>query len=105
MTSTSAKTVGPDLQPPPFSRINGVPDGAGRATGKISGTYLQWGCLTNDAFRSAWLANSWVWPAVDLLLVQTRRRQRSMRWPTTWKHIWTWSALLAECRAGCIMQH
>ena len=47
------QTLGPDCTAP-FSRINGVPDGAGSRDGKISGTYLH-GLFTNDAFRTAWL--------------------------------------------------
>jgi adenosylcobyric acid synthase len=36
--------------------IDGRPDGAGRADGRVQGTYVH-GLFTGDAFRKAWLAH------------------------------------------------
>jgi adenosylcobyric acid synthase len=40
----------------PVVTIDGRPDGAGKADGRVQGTYLH-GLFTGDAFRKAWLAN------------------------------------------------
>jgi adenosylcobyric acid synthase len=37
-------------------RLNGRPDGAGSADGRVQGTYVH-GLFTGDGFRKAWLAN------------------------------------------------
>jgi adenosylcobyric acid synthase len=40
----------------PVLRLNGGPDGAGSADGRVQGTYVH-GLFTGDGFRKAWLAN------------------------------------------------
>jgi len=46
---------GPDRARPVVT-IDGRPDGAGRADGRVQGTYVH-GLFTGDAFRKAWLAH------------------------------------------------
>ena len=48
------ETEGPDCVRP-FFHIDGRPEGARSADGRISGTYLH-GCFVNDAFRQSYLA-------------------------------------------------
>jgi adenosylcobyric acid synthase len=49
------RSEGPDCARPAVT-IDGRPDGAGRADGRVQGTYVH-GLFTGDAFRKAWLAN------------------------------------------------
>jgi len=46
---------GPDCARPVVT-IDGRPDGASKANGRVQGTYVH-GLFTGDAFRKAWLAN------------------------------------------------
>ncbi|MBI2719275.1 MAG: cobyric acid synthase [Rhizobiales bacterium] len=48
------RTAGPDCARP-FAIIDGVPDGATSADGRIAGTYIH-GCFGSDGFRRAFLA-------------------------------------------------
>lgn len=48
------QTLGPDRTRPMFT-VNGQPEGAGRADGRVMGSYLH-GMFTEDAFRRAFLA-------------------------------------------------
>jgi adenosylcobyric acid synthase len=49
------RSDGPDCTRPVLT-LNGRPDGAGSADGRVQGTYVH-GLFTGDAFRRAWLAN------------------------------------------------
>jgi adenosylcobyric acid synthase len=49
------RSEGPDCARPVVT-IDGRPDGAGKADGRVQGTYVH-GLFTGDAFRKAWLAN------------------------------------------------
>lgn len=49
------RTEGPDCARP-FARLEGQPEGATSADGRITGSYLH-GLFTNDAFRAAFLAD------------------------------------------------
>lgn len=49
------RTSGPDCERP-FSHVDGRPEGARSADGKIAGTYLH-GCFANDDFRRALLSD------------------------------------------------
>ncbi|GAB5445383.1 cobyric acid synthase [Gymnodinialimonas sp.] len=48
------RTQGPDCARP-FAKLNGQPEGAISANGRVSGSYLH-GMFRDDAFRAAWLA-------------------------------------------------
>ncbi len=50
------RTDGPDTARP-FATVNGAPDGARSADGRIEGTYLH-GVFASDAFRRAWLGRA-----------------------------------------------
>jgi adenosylcobyric acid synthase len=49
------RSDGPDCARPVLM-LNGRPDGAGSADGRVQGTYVH-GLFTDDGFRKAWLAN------------------------------------------------
>jgi len=96
--------MGPDCTTP-FSRINACAR-RGRVARRKDQRFLSaWAGFTNDAFRSAWLQQAWVWLRTsDLLTVQTSKTP-PMRLATTWKHIWTCLALLASAAPVCIMHN
>ena len=54
-------TDGPDTVRP-FAKVNGAPDGARSADGRIEGAYLH-GAFASDAFRRAWLTRAGAAPA------------------------------------------
>ncbi|RRH72071.1 cobyric acid synthase [Falsigemmobacter faecalis] len=49
------RTTGPDCARP-FARVDGLPEGARSADGRVQGSYLH-GLFTADAFRAAWLSD------------------------------------------------
>ena len=54
MKSISAGPRGAD-RARPFAHVDGVPEGATSACGRITGSYLH-GMFSDDGFRKAWLA-------------------------------------------------
>jgi adenosylcobyric acid synthase len=66
------RTEGPDRTQPMFT-VNGQPEGAIRADGRVMGSYLH-GMFTEDAFRRAFLASLGATPgnvSYDLTVAET----------------------------------
>jgi len=98
----SARPWGP-IAPPRLANIKRVcQTGQGSRRRQRSAVLSAW-LFTNDAFRQRVVHQLGLAAVPNRLQSSTRRRHASMRWPTTWKHIWTCLRCWRSARAVAIM--